>query len=444
MKQIMSDMSGQGGGTEHALAYEVARELARDPDSEVRRNLAAREDTRPEILYFLAEDASPNVRRVIAMNMATPAPANLILARDKDDEVRCALSSKIGKLMPHLPADAQNRIRDITIEALEILARDQLQRVRQILAETLKDVANVPPHIIRGLARDMEISVAAPILQFSPLLSDNDLVEIIESAPIQGAIAAISRRSALSASLCDAIVTTDDRQAIGVLLGNSSAQVREETLEYIAEQSREVTTWQEPLVFRLRLPPSIVRKLADFVADSLLAVLSKRKDLPPDVLQEVTAVVRQRIAMGDKTHNELKSMVGITQELTPSRIADRGGMASKGAELVKYVQQLHVSGRLNEAVLDEALLQGHLNFVIQALAIMAGLVPTVVGRVIKAQSAKGMTAVAWKAGLGMRFGIKLQTRLACITPKDVLNAKNGTDYPLTPIEMDWMIKFFSE
>lgn len=443
MKEVMSRMKDQAGADASAVAYEKARELARDPDSDIRRKLAARQDMRPEILYYLAEDASPDVRREIAANTATPAPAHLILARDRDSKVRCELSSKIGKLLPHLPADAQNRLRDIMIEVLEILARDQLDRVRQILAETLKDVANAPTHVIRWLARDVEISVAAPILQFSPLLTDNDLVEIIESTPIQGAIASISRRAGLSASLCDAIVTTDDQQAIAELLGNSSAQVREETLDYIVERSREVTTWQEPLVRRHRLPRTIVRKLADFVADSLLAVLRQRKDLLPDVLQEVTAVVRQRLARDEKTLGDAETSGRNAQDAMPSGALDHGGKSSTGAARAQNVQQLYAEGRLDEEAIDEALMQGNDEFVTRALALLGGLAPAVVSRAIAAQSAKGMTALAWKAGLGMRFGVKLQVRLARIAPRDVLNAKNGTDYPMTPDEMNWMIGFFN-
>lgn len=444
MKSIMSRVMEGVGLKDNTPAYEEARDLARDPDSDVRRKLAAREDTRPEILYFLAADASPDVRREIVANAATPAPAYLLLARDKDNEVRCELSGKIGKLLPELPEDAQNRMRDIVVEVLEILARDQFERVRRILSESLKDVVNVPPHIIRGLARDVEISVAGPILQFSPLLTENDLVEIIENAPIQGAVVAISRRTGLSASLCDAIVTTDDRQAIADLLANVTAQVREETLDYIVERSREVTSLQEPLVCRIRLPRSIVRKLADFVADSLLSVLTQRKDLPAEVLQDVATAVRQRIAKSDKTDTQIESAAGDTLEITPDSGSDTGGMNSKGPALAQYVQQLHSEGRLDEDMLDEALLQGHTEFVTRALTLMTGLTPAVVNKVIAAQSAKGVTALAWKAGLGMRFGIKLQTRLARIAPKDVLNAKNGTDYPMTPKEMEWMIDFFSE
>lgn len=444
MKGLMSRMLARAGLGSHELTYEEARDLARHPDSKVRRDLAARQDVRPEILYYLAVDTSTDVRLEIAANAATPAKADLILARDGDDRVRCELAGKIARLMPDLSEDAQNRLRDITIEVLEILARDQLSRVRQILSETLKDVADAPAHVIRWLARDIDLAVATPVLQFSPLLTDNDLVEIIESAPVQGALSAISRRRGLSASLCDAIVTTDDVKAIADLLGNASAQVREETLDYLAERSRDVALWQGPLVQRPRLARGTVRKLAGFVADSLLSVLSQRRDLPPDVLEEVAAVVRQRVASNGPPAGASKAGGKGSKTVEESGTLDRATLREKGAKLAQYVQKLHAAGKLDEDTIDEALGAGSEEFVALALALKAGVPLTMVSRVIAAHSAKGITALAWKAGLGMRFAIKLQTRVARVTPADVLNAKDGTDYPLTPDEMTWLINFFSE
>ncbi len=45
-------------------------------------------ELRPELLYFLAQDAIPTVRAAVAANEATPVQADLLLARDGDDEVR--------------------------------------------------------------------------------------------------------------------------------------------------------------------------------------------------------------------------------------------------------------------------------------------------------------------------------------------------------------------
>ncbi|MDH3594957.1 MAG: hypothetical protein OEM93_08930, partial [Rhodospirillales bacterium] len=55
---------------------------------------------------------------------------------------------------------------------------------------------------------------------------------------------------------------------------------------------------------------------------------------------------------------------------------------------------------------------------------------------------KGVTALAWKAGLAMRVATQLQLRMGGISPSDVLHARGGVDYPLTPDEMDWQLGFF--
>ena len=57
-----------------------AKHLARHEDPKVRRALAARNDVKPEILYFLAEDPSHPVRPAAAANTTTPGTANRKLA----------------------------------------------------------------------------------------------------------------------------------------------------------------------------------------------------------------------------------------------------------------------------------------------------------------------------------------------------------------------------
>lgn len=437
---------GLHGTGRPTLTYEEARDLARHPDGEVRRRLAQRQDVRPEILYYLAEDASPDVRLEIAANAATPPKADLVLAYDADDRVRCELAGKIANLVPHLSPEVQSRLRDITIEVLEILARDQVSRVRQILAETLKDVGHAPPHVIQWLARDLEIDVAAPVLQFSPLLTDSDLLEIIESAPVQGALAAIARRRGLSAELCAVLAESEDRSAVTDLLGNSSAELRDEVLNHLADRSRAVTVWQAPLVWRPRLPGAIARKLASFVADSLLSVLMQRKDLPPDVVQDVAAAVHRRIA--DETQPESSGAEQASEQaaLAPASGGklDRFAMRKKGAMLAQYVQQLYAKGELDEAAVAEALAMENEEFVTRALAFRAGVAPTLVSRVVAARSAKGITALAWKAGLSMGFAVTLQVHLAHIAPGDVLTAKEEAAFPLAPDEMNRLIRSFGE
>ncbi len=423
------------------ITYEESRELARHPDVEERRRLAARTDVRPEILYYLAEDPSPLVRREIALNAAAPAHADVLLARDRDEEVRCELAQKIARLTPHLSADAREQIRALTVEALEILAQDEFARVRRALAEAVKDVAEAPHHVIQRLAGDAELAVAAPVLEFSPLLTDEDLIEIIEATTVSGAVSAISRRAEVSGAISDAIAQTGDEEAVAALLANPSAQIREETLDWIVEGSREVETWQMPLAKRPKLPPRAARKLAEFVADSVLSMLHRREDLDAETAGLIDKAVRARIEA--RSVSEVSEAAPGTAEGEDGAAPPPGPSGLDRGHTAEYVQKLYTKGELTEARLEEQLASGNRAFVVHALALMAGMAPSLVTRIVDSQSAKAITSLAWKAGLKMRFAVRLQARLANIPPREMLQAKNGIDYPMSEEDMAWQLDFFT-
>ncbi|HIJ62519.1 MAG TPA: DUF2336 domain-containing protein [Rhodospirillaceae bacterium] len=415
-----------------SLTYEQARELARHEDPEVRRQLARRRDVRPEILFFLAEDPEAEVRREIAANLSTPAHADLRLAADADASVRSDLAQKIARLAPGLSADERDRLRQMTYDALLLLARDQITRVRQILAEALKDVAQAPPELVRRLAHDSELSVASPILQFSPVLTDEDLLEIIQSPPVAGALSAISRRTQVAGEVADAIANSDDIDAIAVLLANPSAQIREETLDLLLDRAPEREPWHGPMVRRPHLSARAATRLARFVADNLLQVLDGRDDFDLATKQAVAAVVRRRVEdsgseMADFRRGEAKPPA-VPEGETPWQQAER----------------LHRSGGLNDRAFGEALIAGNLVLVVNGLAVAAGVPLEVVQKIVSTQSAKGMTALAWQAGLNPKTSVALQTQLARIAPADVLKPRPGTQvFPIGPSEMTWQLDFFA-
>ena len=120
---------------ENMIAYDDQKRMARDGSHDERRGLAGREDVRPEILYYLAGDPDPGVRRQIAQNELTPRHADLMLAQDDDDRVRSDVAGKIATSSLTMSESEQTNVYKVTMQALEILAGDQLVRVRQILAE---------------------------------------------------------------------------------------------------------------------------------------------------------------------------------------------------------------------------------------------------------------------------------------------------------------------
>ena len=408
--------------TGKAIDYDTQKELAQSAKPADRRRLAGSTSARPEVLYYLAADVDAGVRAAVAGNEATPVQADLLLARDREPEVRVDLAVKIARLAPGLSREAHERLRKMTYDVLDILVRDQMTRVRQVIAETLKDVADVPPEIIRLLARDCEIVVAGPVLEFSPLLSDEDLLAIIAEAPIAGALAAIARRAGVKGDVAEAIGASPDTEAIAALLANPSAQIREETLDRLVDRAPGVAAWHKPMVERPRLSASIAKKLAGFVADHLLRLLSERRDLDPDTARAVSAVVKRRLA----------------EEPPPAAVKPAPTSIDAALERARRLKQ---QGKLDEAAVLGAV--GHdRGFVRAALAVLAELPLEVIDRVLGAHSAKGVTALAWKSGFGMRAAHKLQLQLGQIAPGAALRPREDGGYPLSAEAMQWQLEFF--
>ncbi len=399
------------------LSYQESKDLAENGSNRERAKLAKRDDLRPELLYYLAQDPSSEVRRHIAGNEKTPRQADLVLARDQDEKVRLELATKVAELTAQKEKDTQQKAQEFVVQTLEVLAKDQATRVRRILAETLKSVADAPPQVIQQLARDAEEVVACPVLEFSPLLSDEDLLDIIAGCEPGARLRAISRRSQVGEQVCDAIVQRDDRKAITELLANDSAQIREETLDALIDGSVKETAWQPPLVERPFLPAKAVRKLASLVAESLLEKLKNRKDLDKETAEAVAREVHRRVAEGS---------------------AEEPGISPE-----EEAKQLHKAGKLDNEVLGDAVLAGKRDFVRHGLALRAKVDVDYIDRILNGHSAKGITALAWKADCGMRLALQLQTNMAGIAPNKALRAKNGSDYPLSTEEMEWQLDFFA-
>ena len=277
------------------LTYEDTKRIAQDGSTAERFAIASHSETQPEILYYLADDPDSQVRQGIAANIQTPKQADHLLARDDDTDVRCALALKICRLFPLESEAEKDSMRHALLEIVEDLASDQTSRVRAVISEALKDVAEVPHDLILKLANDETQPVCLPVLECSPVLTNNDLLLLARSSPAQGALIAISRRGTINEQVADVIAGSNNQDAITSLLANKGAQIREETLNNLIDEAIDVIAWHDPLVRRPELPEGLATKIVSFVAQSLLDTLRARTDLAPATLAAVEAAVASRL-----------------------------------------------------------------------------------------------------------------------------------------------------
>jgi uncharacterized protein (DUF2336 family) len=403
------------------IDYKKAKALAADADPETRRRLAERADVQPEILYFLAEDAEPEIRASIAGNGATPRQADLVLAKDTDVGVRERLAHKIGRLAPNLSHEERAHIRELTLEVIGILAADRTARVRQVIAESLRHSNDAPLEVIQQLARDAEIKVAGPILESSPLLTDDELIGIIRSKPIQGALEAIARRRRLGTPLADALVTAalsvpDGVLAVTALLKNHNAEIDAATMDRIFDVAPTYSAWHGPLVGRPTLGGGAMRRLAQFVSQALLGVLKKRKDADPETVAAIAATEEHRLA---------------AESAAPEDAAE----PTEDAENDEAV----VDAPVGEDAVMAAIQADKIGAVRAAIARDSGLPVLIVRKILGSGSAKAITSLAWKAQYSMALAVALQTGPGGIPADQALQPRDG-EYPLSDADMEWQLE----
>lgn len=399
---------------QHAPARSIARGLA-EP---VRVRVGANADTPPEILCLLADDPLVTVRAAVAMNEATPPQAVHLLAKDDDERIRVLIARKLGALAPGLSDHEQERLRQQTYDALAGLVADEAVRVRAALADVLKDMPDAPRELILALAQDPELPVAEPVIRFSPLLTEQDLLSLLTKAPHHATVISVARRPHLNEAVCDSIAATANVSAIRVLLTNQSAAIREATLDALITSGAEHTEWHEPLVHRPKLPAGSARKLAEIVADHLLEVLANRADLDAGLVGELRTRLRKRLEA--KAHP---------------------AAAINGCEAVSWIGASPPAKRVSEAMLLQAARQGDAKLVATLLATAAGVPLPVVQRAGALRSTKGLVSLIWKAGFTMAVAAPVQALLARLAPAALLGPDPGGNFPLAADEMRWHLDF---
>jgi uncharacterized protein (DUF2336 family) len=380
--------------------------------------LATCADADGDVLRYLAEHGAPATRQAVAANPAAPAESNFLLADDIDVDVRGVLARKIGRLFPGMLVAEKEHLRDLAVKTLEKLAADETARVRAIIADEIKSLDCVPKPIVKKLAHDVETEVASPVVEFSPLLNDDDLIEIVAAAETNAMLESVARRKGLSAKVSDAVVATSDTGAIAALLKNVDAEIRKRTLDKIVSQAAEIAEWHGPLVLRAELSPSAVRRIAGFAGEALLKTLANRNNLD-----------RGTMALLEKKLEERRN-----RDIAEDRVIEQEAAAD--------VDRAHRAGMLNDAFVTNAVAAHRKETIVCALSVLAGIDRTVVRMILDSQGAKAITALVWKAGLTMRTAFGLQTSVLKLTGDKLLPASRGTDFPLSEEEMRFQLSCF--
>lgn len=189
------------------------------------------------------------------------------LAEKDNPTDRAQLFGELSQIFIDSDKALASKERQLMTDVLGTLIHDIEMEIRQDLAQRLANMPNAPRELAVMLAND-EIDVARPLLTKSGVLSDPDLIEIIEQRTKEHRLA-IALQKPLGEHVTDAILDQGEPDVIEELLNNQDAVLSQRAMEYLVAESLEVARYQKPLLNRPDLPPKLAHRMFWWVSSVL-------------------------------------------------------------------------------------------------------------------------------------------------------------------------------
>jgi len=266
--------------------------------------------------------------------------------------------------------EAERRIAE---DIVRQFARDAEVKVRKALAEQVKASNRLPHDVALGLARDVE-QVALPVVQFSTVLTDGDLVEIVRSGGAARQVA-VASRSNVSSAVAEEIVEVGQEAAVARLASNEGAEIPDASFEKMLARFPGGSAVSQALVGRVKLPVHIVEQLFTAVSDSLREALLARRDVPADTLDEIVLHGRERATIG--------------------YIA----LGAEADQVEALVRHLNERKRLTPSIVVRSIMMGDYTFFAAAMAVRAGISVTAAQILLSDPGPLGLRALFGRAGM---------------------------------------------
>lgn len=172
-------------------------------------------------------------------------------------------------------------------DVLQQLSADIEVKARARLAHKMAPVKNAPPKLVRKLAFDDEITVAAPVLVCSEQLTDEDLVENARTKS-QKHLLAIAQRLKLSEAVTDVLVERGDRDVVRKVARNRGARFSLAGYDKLTTRARYDRRLTLALAERTDVPRQYFLKLLECASASVRAKLEAANP-------ETAAAIRESI-----------------------------------------------------------------------------------------------------------------------------------------------------
>ncbi|MDX1975989.1 MAG: DUF2336 domain-containing protein [Rickettsiales bacterium] len=323
------------------------------------------------------------------------------LLSDTSSDTRVDMTHKIGKSYNGTVLNDKESL--VAEQIFRLLLRDTELKVRVSLAEHVKDSENIPRDIVMSLAKDVA-EVSLPVLQYSQVLTDEDLVGLIESTQEISRYIAISNRPKVSAVVSETLISTGSDKVAETLIKNQGAEISEKAITTLITNHQGNVQLMNTLSNRPSLPLTAVDKLVSIVSSTLSETLKQKYKVP-------SAHIEQEV---EKTRE--KETLGLVR------------MAATEQDVDKLINQLYAFGRLTPSIILNALCQGNFTFFETALAKLSNIPVSNARTLIADRGELGFRAIYNKTGLPDTMFPAVKLLLRIVREVDKEGERPGTSH----------------
>lgn len=300
----------------------------------------------------------------------------LKLLQDPSPENRAEAAKKVGEVFG--AADLGDKEKAIAEDIFRTMLKDAAVRVRQALSESLKDNPAISADIVSSLAKDVD-DVALPMIESSTVLSDADLIEIIETRG-EALQMAVANREGVSEQVSDKLVDTANETVIGALVSNDSAKIAEKTFDRVLNEYGSNEAISSSIAQRSKLPMNVAERLVTMVSDHLRDHIMTHHDISSSMATDLLLEAREKATVG---------------------LLGAGNTSSQDVQ--SLVDQLYDNGRLTPTLVLRALCTGDTTFFETALAKMCKIPVSNAYKIIHAGGEAGLAKAFEVAKIPVQF-----------------------------------------
>ncbi|SNZ20525.1 DUF2336 domain-containing protein [Cohaesibacter gelatinilyticus] len=280
------------------------------------------------------------------------------LAREKSSDKRRELLGKVADLFfdgaEHHTQQEALIFRDIVLKMLNDIDLEG----RTDFSQRAAPRSDLPPEVARQLAQD-EVAVAGPMLQHSPVLTDDDFVEFSQKLSPEHLVS-IAQRDHLSGTVTDALIENGTREVWHKVSQNHGAEITENGFNKLVDNAADDAVLQASLCGRPDIPASVAENLLPLLPEEgkrRLAWLFENSAEEAEALvgQAQKAMVKEKLA-GKKGRIEAKILINdVKAGKTP--FSDALDHLIEGDRTQDIIMSLSAISEIEEAAVSNAFYQ---------------------------------------------------------------------------------------